>query len=172
MDGQMQKRTKIKLLRDHPRVCGEKSVSIVRAARRIGSPPRVRGKGSSRFFLAGSMGITPACAGKRPTKSSHDLTGGDHPRVCGEKPSLQPARPPQKGSPPRVRGKEIKPEIILVWIRITPACAGKSWLAIFHACPNQDHPRVCGEKITAVSYKSIALGSPPRVRGKALLWLG
>ena len=33
----------------------------------------------------------------------------------------------------------------------------------------RDHPRVCGEKYTANATETTVLGSPPRVRGKAVL---
>ena len=49
---------------------------------------------------------------------------------------------------------------------ITPACAGKSWARIFAVYPQQDHPRVCGEKDYGFGAKRLVEGSPPRVRGK------
>ena len=53
------------LLRDHPRVCGEKFYGMTYAQRDAGSPPRVRGKVFLWLFVIGPAGITPACAGKR-----------------------------------------------------------------------------------------------------------
>ena len=49
---------------DHPRVCGENVVDVIRGIFGTGSPPRVRGKRA--FALSGSVAkrITPACAGK------------------------------------------------------------------------------------------------------------
>ena len=71
--------------KDHPRVCGEKLEYAYRMTLREGSPPRMRGKGSKKLEANGSVGITPAYAGK----SSHGfvvvLHCEDHPRVCGEK---------------------------------------------------------------------------------------
>ena len=49
---------------DHPRVCGEKVSNNVNVSVHRGSPPRVRGKVSSRPELHATFGITPACAGK------------------------------------------------------------------------------------------------------------
>ena len=71
---------------DHPRVCGEKKIQAQKDYRRLGSPPRMRGKVSG-----------------QEREQAHR---GDHPRVCGEK-SLPP-RPmrAQRGSPPRMRGKD------------------------------------------------------------------
>ena len=71
-------------------------------------------------------GITPADAGTSFfPDSSVDVTM-DHPRGCGDKRDAPAARPPQGGSPPRMRGQgqgtEKAPEIF----RITPADAGTS----------------------------------------------
>ena len=53
--------------RDHPRMCGEKSSkSLIRNAGE-GSPPHVRGKGSTSLTALLKKRITPACAGKRKT---------------------------------------------------------------------------------------------------------
>ena len=52
--------------------------------------------------------------------------------------------------------------------RITPACAGKSGLAALDHALAGDHPRVCGEKVSAIHRESASLGSPPHVRGKAV----
>ena len=53
--------------RDHPRVCGEKEVVVFPDFPGQGSPPRMRGKGTRPPFLRNGAGITPACAGKRPS---------------------------------------------------------------------------------------------------------
>ena len=53
----------------------------------------------------------------------------------------------------------------LVWI--TPACAGKSRFHSSKAPSRRDHPRVCGEKSYRPRVMSSAMGSPPRMRGKA-----
>ncbi len=50
---------------DHPRVCGEKPVGVDQLSIRIGSPPRVRGKGFAATATGNLARITPACAGKR-----------------------------------------------------------------------------------------------------------
>ena len=55
--------------RDHPRVCGEKSMYCPGMPYPGGSPPRVRGKGGAIRFNAIAVRITPACAGKRLKKS-------------------------------------------------------------------------------------------------------
>ena len=50
-------------------------------------------------------GITPAYAGKSPYPVALTLSGGDHPRVCGEKFLFFLLRLFGLGSPPRMRGK-------------------------------------------------------------------
>ena len=49
---------------DHPRVCGEKLLVLVRLTYRMGSPPRMRGKAHFNFVGVLLPGITPAYAGK------------------------------------------------------------------------------------------------------------
>ena len=113
---------------DHPRVCGEKLLVDRGITALPGSPPRVRGKASFFVIVCYCTGITPACAGKR---LSHFLAAPfvrDHPRVCGEKSSVENLVKLGAGSPPRVRGKGIYLSIVFAKLRITPACAGKRGL--------------------------------------------
>ena len=72
------------------------------------------------------MRITPACAGKRYRCSCTGSTSQDHPRVCGEKLFLAHLALLKLGSPPRVRGKDMKHTAAIYRSGITPACAGKS----------------------------------------------
>ena len=52
---------------------------------------------------------------------------------------------------------------------ITPAYAGKRYITDHHSTPEQDHPRVCGEKKFCLVLHPPAPGSPPRVRGKGVV---
>ena len=56
------------------------------------------------------------------------------------------------------------PQPLRFWI--TPACAGKRLSLFGKTYPEQDHPRVCGEKVTGIRSQTINEGSPPRMRGK------
>ena len=131
---------------DHPRVCGEKPDRILWEHWKEGSPPRMRGKVSKRFFLGAAYRITPAYAGKSSSKCPFFRAIRDHPRVCGEKLSTTSTLGSSWGSPPRMRGKELRNQLSRMMTWITPAYAGKS------RCPYRlhlrlwDHPRVCGEK--------------------------
>ena len=50
---------------DHPRLCGEKAVFILRHHDFLGSPPPMRGKGGLLSGGSATERITPAYAGKR-----------------------------------------------------------------------------------------------------------
>ena len=45
-----------------------------------------------------------------------------------------------------MRGKAGIAALIAIFVGITPAYAGKSFLSTSRAFCNQDHPRLCGEK--------------------------
>ena len=113
-------------IRDHPRVCGEKHWRKVIFIFLWGSPPRMRGKAKRRHRSMPRTRITPAYAGKRIFERARAGSGRDHPRVCGEKPILLPISSSRLGSPPRMRGKDIKSSYLSFLPRITPAYAGKS----------------------------------------------
>ena len=153
-------------LRDHPRVCGEKAYSLVINGSEWGSPPRMRGKGTKRCSSRRGGRITPAYAGKSKRIAPSSVLFGDHPRVCGEKPRPRLWRVPAKGSPPRMRGKEVITMTTRQETRITPAYAGKSTLAGLLHITLRDHPRVCGEKLQIRCPADLHPGSPPRMRGK------
>ena len=131
---------------DHPRVCGEKLYTPCVIAPSVGSPPRMRGKGGLAGGRTVEHGITPAYAGKasgamsgsdmdritpayagKSCKASQaHLRRWDHPRVCGEKRTRNLSVRSRLGSPPHVRGKEVRLFFLFGLLRITPACAGKS----------------------------------------------
>lgn len=90
---------------DHPRVCGEKSYQDSQHGCQSGSPPRMRGKDANGLNMLSNLGITPAYAGKRPSRLRRDHERRDHPRVCGEKGDFR--------------------ILCRLSLRITPAYAGK-----------------------------------------------
>ena len=111
--------------RDHPRVCGEKTLRNLHGCYLRGSPPRMRGKEKGVTFLPNIPRITPAYAGKSTPDRLFLYHLGDHPRVCGEKLPSLPSKVTQPGSPPRMRGK-VKDALLDCPQRgITPAYAGK-----------------------------------------------
>ena len=131
---------------DHPRVCGEKFQLFIELCFVLGSPPRMRGKGTSAVVMRRQLGITPAYAGKSRT------------RRCWTKTTA--------GSPPRMRGKGFGVVRRNGRPRITPAYAGKRQRPRRFPQGDRDHPRVCGEKRNGLTQIFRQWGSPPRMRGK------
>ena len=112
--------------RDHPRACGEQSMSSWRRLHLSGSSPRVRGAAAPARRRTRRRRIIPARAGSSASTAHSRGWTGDHPRACGEQ--VLTMRPPRlrTGSSPRVRGavpcrqdREPRPGII-------PARAGSS----------------------------------------------
>ena len=131
---------------------GEKLGRMAVAISVIGSPPHGRGKAPFKRGLFHILGITPAWAGKSQLLPCCGLWSLDHPRVGGEKSWWGDEVTPKQGSPPRGRGKDFMFCGQHLEIRITPAWAGKSKLALCTpSCPT-DHPRVGGEKMLAFPY--------------------
>ena len=89
-----------------------------------------------------------------------------NPRVGGEKTSRGCQQKHTRGSPPRGRGKVTRLYALADLEGITPAWAGKRPQTAHRVKPQQDHPRVGGEKSSSRSSAAAPRGSPPRGRGK------
>ena len=113
-------------------------------------------------------GITPADAGKTSQPALRHAFSQDHPRGCGENQKAQNELQQWVGSPPRMRGKHVTLTIERKFHRITPADAGKTDEFILDKGVYQDHPRGCGENEGNKPLRTIAKGSPPRMRGKRI----
>ncbi len=74
---------------DHPRVCGEYAYEINPYCKHLGSPPRVRGIPTNQLGITGYRRITPACAGNTMLARKMPSKRKDHPRVCGEYPTVK-----------------------------------------------------------------------------------
>ena len=70
------------------------------------------------------------------------------------------------GSPPQVRGKQVRTRTNAFCNRITPAGAGKTCLCWALRRNYWDHPRRCGENDRSHVKMRCCIGSPPQVRGK------
>ena len=81
--------------------------------------------------------------------------------MCGEKDKAA-----EKAQ--HLRGKGNWHYCILVFTGITPAYAGKRMSLFSGISAARDHPRVCGEKEKLRDAYALLIGSPPRVRGKAV----
>ena len=89
--------------------------------------------------------ITPACAGKTTARFLKRGSLKDHPRMRGEdvQPVLQSGE--IRGSPPHARGRPSFTKYTSTYLRITPACAGKTQRFLQPFSPTRDHPRMRGE---------------------------
>ena len=65
-----------------------------------------------------------------------------------------------------MRGKVFPLYHLPSFYRITPAYAGKSFIAFSSDDAFQDHPRLCGEKVPVPHTHILDMGSPPPMRGK------
>ena len=109
--------------------------------------------------------ITPAHAGNTLGELHQKMANQDHPRACGEYQSQSGWQCPVRGSPPRMRGIQIYIAGRMGLLRITPAHAGNTGYIAPYTCAVWDHPRACGEYITADLHHTFLPGSPPRMRG-------
>ena len=156
---------------DHPRACGENAGRQAAAQQGLGSPPRMRGKPAEKAAAERWERITPAHAGKTTLCCNKSQPESDHPRACGENLAFYRLHWRAFGSPPRMRGKHQQGGGESPLPRITPAHAGKTSIKFTVSHPASDHPRACGENVCRVIDGLIAIGSPPRMRGKPLLIL-
>ncbi len=150
-------------------MCGENAMTKLAKTWAQGSPPHVRGKPCFSSLARLVVGITPACAGKTRHGNLVNVGFEDHPRMCGENKMANKKAWEPRGSPPHVRGKLGEPLDRLQIGRITPACAGKTICPSSRLTLSWDHPRMCGENQMVFTRTTLALGSPPHVRGKLLL---
>ena len=110
-------------------------------------------------------GIIPAEAGSTLSTSARPLLTRDHPRGCGEHLTDNLKGDVEQGLSPRMRGAQRIPVGLPLGSGIIPADAGSTLKRIYHTCSKRDHPRGCGEHITALPPISIGSGSSPRMRG-------
>ena len=97
---------------DHPRVCGEEVAVPVVELDAVGSPPRMRGRGSEYDAAQPVSGITPAYAGKSTGRPRPSPRGQDHPRVCGEECTWASLVRICSGSPPAYAGKRLNGSLL------------------------------------------------------------
>ena len=154
------------LMTDHPRACGENFSFPWKRDPTFGSPPRMRGKLLLKFRPNVIRRITPAHAGKTSETPPRITPLSDHPRACGENGYGGTQSEMQRGSPPRMRGKQFVEGIKCDCNRITPAHAGKTAGGMTGVRGGADHPRACGENMITMMQLQQDSGSPPRMRGK------
>ena len=111
----------------------------------LGSPPHVREGQTLLIFSIIGVRITPACAGRTKHIVSINLTGQDHPRMCGKDSRIATFKYLIPGSPPHVREGLSYNCCDFSVCRITPACAGRTQFTSDSFNKIKDHPRMCGK---------------------------
>ena len=129
----------------HPRVCGERAVTLHSADDRRGSSPRVWGT---------RRRCAPPCW-RAPV----------HPRVCGERTVAHCLTRWHTGSSPRVWGTRFRFGHAALAVRFIPACVGNAACACGSTGSGTVHPRVCGERPVVPQTPVSGTGSSPRVWG-------
>ena len=151
--------------RDHPRVCGEHMQNALGRFNVAGSSPRMRGTHARNRSGRRNPRIIPAYAGNTCSRRQLRPCRRDHPRVCGEHPSLKPYSASFAGSSPRMRGTHRISTLSVGRRGIIPAYAGNTMDPACIPGVLRDHPRVCGEHIDAEPVAKRRKGSSPRMRG-------
>ena len=90
--------------RDHTRMRGEYSCTVISQARDTGSPPHARGIRTDCGNDGYQIGITPACAGNTTRIAILSDFNWDHPRMRGEYAMQIESDRSVQGSPPHARG--------------------------------------------------------------------
>ena len=110
--------------RDHPRACGEQSISPDLMSLQSGSSPRMRGAEHTTPENRNNKRIIPAHAGSREYATARYHHAQDHPRACGEQSVLTLSSSVASGSSPRMRGAARMGHTCKSIERIIPAHAG------------------------------------------------
>ena len=126
----------------------------------------MRGKPLSKRIDGAEIRNIPAYAGKTIISVCAGLTGAEHPRVCGENPSVEETSRSSTGTSPRMRGKLEAARANQDAKRNIPAYAGKTSSVGLYLQPDAEHPRVCGENVALKDMFESYSGTSPRMRGK------
>ena len=112
----------------------------------------MRGAHEVHVRYRGHLGIIPAYAESTRRSSRRARESWDHPRVCGEHLEESKNAIIRKGSSPRMRGARRDVVAGEGVHGIIPAHAGSTATRTTSASPARDHPRVCGEHISAAGF--------------------
>ena len=153
----------------HPRGCGEHPCMTAKKPVPAGSSPRGRGTHDEDGHVTPPPRFIPAWAGNTAPASPAMARFPVHPRVGGEHPCAGSIHLSEDGSSPRGRGTRWISARRLQHSRFIPAGAGNAVALSQQSLPVTVHPRGCGEHQVAHLWKTLTVGSSPRVRG-TLRW--
>ena len=119
-------RTRTTGWRDHPRIRGEHTDTIVKGWGYMGSSPHTRGAQARQRGTRLVRGIIPAYAGSTPFRRRLASRGRDHPRIRGEHYTVLSIEEIGRGSSPHTRGARGKQLHVGYGPGIIPAYAGST----------------------------------------------
>ncbi len=150
----------------HPHACGENTSGLTVIAAARGSPPRLWGK----LLAGGRWGtpgrFTPTPVGKTGSPFGMAASEAVHPHACGENDSARCDSFVERGSPPRLWGKQNGRIRALQARRFTPTPVGKTFSNRLPCDLSAVHPHACGENRPHRPTTARSRGSPPRLWGK------
>ncbi len=110
--------------RAHPRRCGDHPLAGFRRRWGLGSSPQVRGPLGVVSMISPLVGLIPAGAGTTELERAGLVSGGAHPRRCGDHRSATIRFLESAGSSPQVRGPRTESVFDMGAIGLIPAGAG------------------------------------------------
>ena len=149
----------------HPRMRGERFITIILQLDFHGSSPHARGTHMGDIEAMTYMRFIPACAGNASSPGDAGAAGAVHPRMRGERLTRHNARQRAHGSSPHARGTQPEPICQTGRLRFIPACAGNAPPCSSPRTPMPVHPRMRGERFCTSSWADHSSGSSPHARG-------
>ena len=149
----------------HPRMRGERTLSLPVTTASGGSSPHARGTQTRRTLPMPATRFIPACAGNASIDRQRTALHTVHPRMRGERRISGCSRCRTVGSSPHARGTRNRPRQQPAGLRFIPACAGNACCAVLSNRVTAVHPRMRGERFFSRGKISGMFGSSPHARG-------
>ena len=150
----------------HPRSRGENDANVHGVRTIKGSSPLTRGKLNPIHYDELAGGLIPAHAGKTRVWGFISRIWRAHPRSRGENMRKDTRHASGTGSSPLTRGKRVHDTRARLILRLIPAHAGKTKIAVYSPFNPEAHPRSRGENSVHDRNPFLGLGSSPLTRGK------
>ena len=149
----------------HPRIRGERLLTVRPSAKIAGSSPHTRGTQWDVALLEARHRFIPAYAGNAYFRQPFSVPVAVHPRIRGERIHAERFDLFKRGSSPHTRGTQMLPVNFAVNWRFIPAYAGNAYNGIPSRPLYPVHPRIRGERFCRTANVSRQSGSSPHTRG-------
>ncbi len=129
--------------------------------------PHMRGEDSkSAWTFEQFIRFTPTCVGKTYCTARTSCTITVHPHMRGEDFGFVIMKSSFSGSPPHAWGRPARVSALMVGVRFTPTCVGKT-VELHKICDDAAvHPHMRGEDKSSRGSGGSAPGSPPHAWGR------